>query len=291
MKRLLWTLCITLLSLVVSVDDAEAKRLGGGRSTGMQRESVSQRQAAPPQAAPGAPASAGAPAPTATPKRNWLGPLAGLAAGLGIAALLSHFGLGEGLANVLMIAVLLIAVLVVARLIFRRRVDENSAGRLHYAGAGAPVALPSGAQELTTGPTVLPAGTGLPQVRTDVPAGFDVEGFLRAAKLNFVRLQAANDAGNLDDLREFLSPEMFAEIKLQLDERAGATQHTDVVTLNAEVLEVVTEERRHLASVRFSGLIREEAGGAALPFDEVWNLSKPIDSSKGWVIAGIQQLS
>jgi hypothetical protein len=100
--------------------------------------------------------------------------------------------------------------------------------------------------------------------------------------LNFVRLQAANDAGNLEDIREFVAPELFAEIKLQLDERGKAIQQTDVVTLNAELLEVVTEPTRHIASVRFSGMIREEAGAPAAPFDEVWNLSKALEGSKGW---------
>ena len=123
-----------------------------------------------------------------------------------------------------------------------------------------------------------------------LPAGFDADAFLRVAKLNFVRLQAANDAGNLDDIREFVTPEVFAEIKLQMDERGNARQRTDIVTLNAELLEVVTEGGRHIASVRFNGLIRETEDGPALPFDEIWNLGKPVDDSRGWAIAGIQQV-
>ena len=124
-----------------------------------------------------------------------------------------------------------------------------------------------------------------------IPAGFDSEGFLRVAKLNFVRLQAANDAGNLADLREFVSPEIFAEIKMQLEERGKTTQQTDVVTLNANLLEVVTEGSRHIASVHFTGMIREEANAPAQPFEEVWNLTKPADGSVGWVVAGIQQIA
>jgi len=124
-----------------------------------------------------------------------------------------------------------------------------------------------------------------------VPEGFDSEGFLRVAKLNFVRLQAANDAGDINDIREFVSPELFAEIKMQMDERGKAAQQTDVVTLNAEVLEVTTEAGRHIASVHFSGMIREEAGAVAAPFNEIWNLSKPTEGTQGWIIAGIQQVS
>lgn len=122
-----------------------------------------------------------------------------------------------------------------------------------------------------------------------MPAGFDVDGFLRQAKLNYVRLQAANDAGNLADIREFTSPEMFAEIKLQLDERGGKPQTTDVMQLNAELLDLTTEEKRYIASVRFHGQIREEANAAPEGFDEVWHLTKPVDGSAGWVVAGIQQ--
>ena len=117
------------------------------------------------------------------------------------------------------------------------------------------------------------------------------EGFLRVAKLNFVRLQAANDVKNLDDIREFVSPELFAEIKMQMDERGNAPQQTDVVTLNADLLEVITESSRHVASVHFSGTIREVVSATAEPFDEIWNLSKSIDGNGGWVVAGIQQLN
>ncbi|MDR1661403.1 MAG: 39S ribosomal protein L45, partial [Azoarcus sp.] len=127
-------------------------------------------------------------------------------------------------------------------------------------------------------------------VESSVPADFDAEAFLRVAKLNFVRLQASNDAGNLDDIREFTAPEVFAEIKLQLDERGPAAQRTDVVQLDAELLEAVTEGKQHVASVRFHGLIREQADAPAAPFDEVWALTKPVSGERGWVIAGIRQI-
>jgi predicted lipid-binding transport protein (Tim44 family) len=83
---------------------------------------------------------------------------------------------------------------------------------------------------------------------------------------------------------------VFAEIKLQLDERGRGAQQTDVVQLDAELLGLETEEARHVASVRFHGLIREEADGQPAPFNEIWHLTKPKDGSSGWVIAGIQQV-
>ncbi len=294
MKKFFVALAVCAFTFGLMVEEAEARRFGGGRSMGMQR------QATPPKAAP-APTNAASPA-AAAPKRNWMGPLAGLAAGLGIAALLSHFGLGEGMANLVMIALLAMAAFFVFKLLFRRKAASAAgAGEpLRYAGAGGPAAVPptqrfDARQDLAGGsrPEQSPGigGSLAGQVPANIPAGFDVEGFLRVAKLNFVRMQAANDAGNMEDIREFVSPEVFAEIKLQMGERGEAAQQTDVVTVDAELLEVVTEGSRHIASVRMKGMIREEADAAAEPFDEVWNLTKPVDGPGGWVVAGIQQAS
>jgi len=287
MKRLLLAVFVSVMALGLSVGSAEAARMGGGKSVGMQRQSVAPRPAAP-AATPAAPTAPTA-APAAAPKRNWMGPLAGLAAGLGIAALLSHFGLGEGMANMLMIALLVMAAVFVFKLLFRKKTSEPLASEpMQYAGAGSPARVPPAQDTLYAG---APASAAVTPAAVRVPEGFDSEGFLRVAKLNFVRLQASNDARNIDDIREFVSPELFAEIRMQMDERGNVPQQTDIVTLNAELLEVTTESGRHIASVHFSGMIREVVGAAAAPFDEVWNLSKPVDGSKGWVIAGIQQLS
>jgi predicted lipid-binding transport protein (Tim44 family) len=179
-----------------------------------------------------------------------------------------------------MIALLAFAAIALVRFLMRKK-QSPADEPLRYA------AIPqAGARRVEP---AMPAATSAPRV--PVPAGFDVDGFLRVAKLNFVRLQAANDKGDLADLREFLSPEVYAEVKLAIDERQGATQQTDVVTLDAELLEVVSEGDRHVASVRFSGMLREEAGAAAAPFAEVWNLCKPVSGERGWTIAGIQQLA
>jgi predicted lipid-binding transport protein (Tim44 family) len=286
MKKLVLTLCAVFVGLGTLSFDAEARRLGGGFSSGMKRDSgVMRRDAtptAPSQAVPAKPATTpGAAAPAAAPRTGmsrFMGPLAGLAAGLGLAALLSHFGLGEGFASMLMLVLLAAAAFFVIRMLMRKRQPENA---MQYAGSAANIPA---AQRFE--PVGTPAG-GV--AAANVPADFDVDGFLRNAKLNFVRLQAANDAGNLEDIRQFTTPEMYAEIKLQLDERGGAAQATDVVQLNAQLLDLTTEEKRYVASVRFSGLISESAAAAPESFDEVWHLTKPVDGSLGWVIAGIQQ--
>jgi predicted lipid-binding transport protein (Tim44 family) len=121
----------------------------------------------------------------------------------------------------------------------------------------------------------------------NIPAGFDVGGFERGAKLNFIKLQAANDSGNLDEIRELTTREMFEELRR---DAAPAGNHTDVVSLNADLLEVVTEGDKYWASVRFSGAVREAPGAPAADFQEVWNLVKPTNGSSGWLLAGIQQM-
>jgi len=297
MHKLLSMACAGVLVLGLSVQDVEAKRLGGGTSRGMQRDSVAtQKQATPPQVptqqATGTLSAIPATAAQAS-GRNWMGPLAGLAAGIGLAALLAHFGLGEGLADVLLIMLLIAAVVIVFRILLRKRATGfgSPSEPLHYAGVGGPGMGP------TPEPGFAPAAAqsaepcGAQPVQRAIPAGFDQEGFLAVAKLNFFRLQAASDAGNLDDIREFTSPEMFAEVSMEIAGRQGAAPTTDITALEAELLEVVSEPARHIASVRFHGLIREDLEGAALPFDEVWHLTRPGDGSRGWIVAGIQQLS
>ena len=288
MNRALAIFFALAIGLALAMSDAEAaRRLGGGKSSGMQRDSSAMKRETAPQsptnAVPARPAQpTPAPAPQPSGMSRWLGPLAGLAAGVGLAALFSHFGMGEGFASVAMMLLIGLAAVFVIRLLFRRRQPESQA--LQYAGgvSPGPLAYEAPAPSATQPPAAAAA---------NVPAGFDVDGFLRQAKLNFVRLQAANDAKNIDDIRNFTSPEMFAEIKLQMDERGNAPQQTDVVTLNAELIEVTGEAGRHIASVRFFGAIRESEAGAPEAFDEVWHLAKPLDGSGGWVIAGIQQIN
>ncbi|MER2540356.1 MAG: Tim44-like domain-containing protein [Azonexus sp.] len=300
MKNFALMAAALVLGFTLQIGDAEAKRLGGGSSAGMQRQSVAPSSpSAPSQAAAPRQAPAAAPAaPAAQPKRSWMGPLAGLAAGLGLAALASHFGFGEGLANMMMIGLLIMAVVMVIGFFMRKKAaaaQQSGMGGMQYAGAGAdfgrnvpstPDFTPAGGGGGVAAPVAAPVqgGSGF------VPADFDSAGFVRNAKVNFIRLQAANDAGNLDDIREFTTPEMFAEIKMGIAERKGAKQETDVAQLDAEVLDVTEEASRYIVSVRFHGLISEERGATAQPFDEIWHMTKPRDGSTGWTIAGIQQV-
>jgi predicted lipid-binding transport protein (Tim44 family) len=227
-----------------------------------------------------------------------MGPIAGLAAGLGIAALMSHLGFGEGFANFLTMILLAVAAVFVVRWLLRRFAPATARpSGLGYAAAGA--GTPAAARSAEDA-RMMPAGGAAPftprAVASTTPAsapalppGFDRAEFERAAKMIFVRMQAANDAGDLDDLRQFSTPEMFAAFRVDLQDRQGTPQRTDVVQLDAELLDIGSEGDRQIVSVRFHGLIREEAEAAAAPFDEVWHLVRPTDGSRPWAIAGIQQ--
>jgi predicted lipid-binding transport protein (Tim44 family) len=300
MKRNAIALFAVVMGAGLMVQDAEAaKRLGGGKSTGVSRDStVMKREAIPakPAAAPSAaaPASAAAAAPAAAAQSGmsrWMGPLAGLAAGIGLAALFSHLGMGEGMANMMMMLLLGAAVFFAVRWFLKKRQPAAAQPAMQYAG------MPAGMEPPRVTEPFIPAAAGgtaaaaatATEVAANIPADFDVEGFLRQAKLNFIRLQAANDRGDMEDVRQFCSPEMAAEIQMQFQERKQLVQETDVVQLDAALLDVSTEAKRALASVRFSGLIREEANAAPEAFSEVWHLTKPLDGSQGWHIAGIQQ--
>jgi len=303
-------LAIALLAAATLViDDAAAARFSGGKSFGAQRPSVAPRASVPPTATPPAaasqpvmPATPGATlpakpitpaAPAASGASRWLGPIAGLAAGLGLAALLSHFGLPEGMGTFLLIALLVIGGVFLVRMLLARRAQTPP---LAYAGARGPGAAPSTFEKSATpewggAPRIEPVlGTAAaaPVAEKAFPPGFDAEGFAKHAKLQFVRLQAAYDTGDRAALGDLLTPEMLSEVMRDQDTGA-ARAATEVVTLAAEVLEVATEGDRHWASVRFTGTMREGTDAAPVPFDEVWNLSKPVDGKTGWLLAGIQQ--
>ena len=297
------------LGLTLATGDADAaKRFGGGKSSGMQRQELSQPKSAtatpaPPAQAPTAAAApnraqqAGAPAaPQAQPKRSWMGPLAGLAAGIGLAALASHFGFGEELASMMMMGLIAVAVLMLVAFFMRRRAAAQQpalagAGAMNYNGS-APTQYGTNQPAFTATDSSDKAPMGDAQAPVSagtIPADFDAEAFVRNAKVNFIRLQAANDARNLEDIREYTTPELFAEIKMNWMDQGSALQKTDVVSLNAEVVDVTEEGARYIVSVRFTGLLREDAHAAPEPIDETWHLTKPRSGSSGWLVAGIQQ--
>ena len=337
----LWSVLLVCALAVVSLD-ADAKRMGGGKSVGKQSSNVTQREATP--NTPGAPAqnantaaakpATAAPA-AAAPKRPWGAMLGGLAAGLGLAWLAHSLGLGGAFGNILLIALLALAAVVVWRLIAARsrgNAAARGAGGLAYQGAGSPAnaAAPlqyspnnvgndasarpwerntaafdaTPAEHGTAGSSMAGAaaagsgsmiGSALAGAQSwGVPAGFDVEGFLTAAKRNFVTLQDAWDRSDISTLRGMMTDGMVGEIRSQLTEReshtGGQPNKTDVVMLDAQLLGIEESADTYMASVEFSGMIREDASAGPSPFREVWNMTKPVNGSSGWLVAGVQAL-
>ncbi len=311
-----WSMVLASAAMVFTPMEADAKRLGSGRPAGMQRQMPAKPvqnatpDATPNQAVPGkpgAPTNAAAPAQgtaaaaqQAAPKRNWMGPIAGLAAGLGIAALMSHLGMGEAFGNFLMMAILgLLAVFVIGFLVRRFAGNRQAGPQLAGAGAPFPAQQPmqreafnfGGGAGATSSPVAAqPVAAAQPASAAAVPAGFDAAGFERIAKMIFIRLQAANDEANLDDLRKFTTPELFASLRLDLQERGETAQQTDVMQLDAQIVDTAQEHGQWVVSVNFSGMIREEVGAGAQPFSELWHLVRPVDESRDWAIAGISPI-
>lgn len=279
MNKLVMGVCALVFGMTFLVTDAEARRMGGSRSVGMQRN-VTPPPARPAQQTAQTPQQGAAAAPqAASGLSRWMPMLGGLAIG---GLLGSMFG-GSGMGGILLIALLVIAAVMALRFFLRPRAAATSP--MQFAGLGnETVAAPPPSQSAGfEAPSPVAAG------RAKIPADFDTAGFLRGAKMNYIRLQVANDVGNLDEIREFTTPEMFETLRQDVVARGGQAQQTDVVSLNADLVEVATEGETHWASVQFSGMIRETPGSAPTGFAEIWNLAKPANGSTGWLLAGIQQ--
>jgi predicted lipid-binding transport protein (Tim44 family) len=302
------------LSLGLAVTCAEAARLGGGKSIGKQSSNVTQREAV----RPSTPAAPPAAAPAAAPRKPWGAMLGGLAAGLGLAWLASSLGLGGAFSQIIMFALLAFVALLVIGFVMRKLRGGNAAqGQSPFAmqGAGGATTPRSYSPENVgndasarpwernsmsfdaskTAATGSMIGSGLMGSQAwGVPAGFDAEGFLRACKANFLTLQDAWDRSDINNLRAMMTDDMLSEIRTQLAERESHTgvvaNKTDVQMLDAKLLGIEELADVYLASVEFSGMIREDVSAGASPFREVWNMTKPRNGAGGWLVAGVQAL-
>ena len=296
MNKFLIILSAILTFGLVVFDASAAQRLGGGKNVGAQRSATAQAPAKGPaqQAAPAA-APAATPAPQPSGMSRWLGPLAGLAIGAGLASMfMGGGGMGGAMGSILMVVLLAAAALFAWKMFRSKPADNNN---LQYAGANAGEAAPA---------PVMPApgAGGMPQIGSAVggaaaapgvapeakpfPAGFDAAQFAVHAKMNFTRLQQANDKRDVSTMRDYMTTDFYSAITAQIDPM-GVVQHTEIISLEAAVVEVVTENNKNIASVRFTGSMRDAATAATESFDEVWHLEKPLDGASGWLISGIQQ--
>lgn len=310
MKKFLFTMMLLVGAMTMVVSEAEAKRFGGGGSIGKQSTNVSRQAApaAPSQAKPAAaPATAGAPAVPPKPASPWKGIVGGLVGGALLGAMFSSMGMGGGMAGALGSILPMILLAGLAFFLFRMFQNRNggaapaafSPQQPSYAGSSVtslpeigsriePQSFQSGSSSslATPGSSFGSADQGT----WSIPSDFDVPAFLRNAKTYFIRLQAAWDKADINDIHEFTTAEMYAEIKLQIQERGTSANVTDVVSVDAELLGLEAVGNDYLASVKFTGMIKEDPKAPAEAFKEVWNLSKPLNGQGGWALAGIQQL-
>ena len=324
-KLMTWMLAGALA--LGSLNAEAARRMGGGKSIGQQSGNVTQREAVRPQA-PAAPAQQAAPAPAplnkpapapapVAQKKPWGAMLGGLAAGLGLAWLAHSLGMGEAFGNVLMAMLLGLLAVTLIGMFLRRR--NGGQPQMAYQGAGASAEQPASfkqykpekvgndasARPWESQPAAIDAspaaeggsmiGAGLRGSQSwGIPAGFDVAGFVEAAKRNFITLQDAWDRADVAMLRSMMTDTMVSEIRTQLAEREaqnpGQPNKTEVVMLEAQLLGIEELADGYMASVEFNGMIREDLSAGPSPFREVWNMTKPKSGNSGWLVAGVQAL-
>lgn len=289
MKKTLTFLTLAFLSFGLLAFDAEAKRMGGGKNIGTQRQAVNKQQAAPtPQQTPAA-----APAAAASGGSKWGGALAGLAAG-GLLAALFMGGAFENInmMDFVVLALLIGAVFFIIRMLRKPKTESHSAS-MQYSGMNTATQ-----DRFNTPPFAADAGasaasaSNASQTQPNIPTDFKVEPFLRNAKTSFIRLQAAHDRGDINEIRDYATPEMLAEISTQIKERGNEQQQTEIMFIDANLLEVETTNDMAIASVRFTGQSRDLPDGEPEAFDEIWHVQKDLkDPEATWLLAGIQQVS
>lgn len=265
MRNLISCLLITLLTFGLVINEASAKRFGGGRSFGVQRSQSSLFKQNTTQNTKSFGQGAN--------KSRWGGMLGGLLVG----GLLASLFMGNGFANGLMTWLLLGAALFFIVSFLRRRMQP-----------GFQTAQPNAFRQNSFNHFTKPEATFSSNNNfSEYPAGFVADDFLRNAKVTFIRLQAAYDQKNLQDLNTFTAPEVFAEIKMQLDERGDEPNKTEVINLNAQLLDVSKQSLSTVASVRFTGTIKEN-NEPMTQLDEIWHF-RQFDNTTAWVVGGIQQ--
>lgn len=308
------------LSLSVLPTDAEARRMGGGGSFG--RSAPSQFQKTTPTSPSGTTSTApskqqatnsGTSATGAAPRNRFLGPLGGLAAGLGLAALFGYLGFGAGMAEflgtLLMIGAAVFAVMFLVRML---RGQQAAKQRPAYSASGAGGLGGSSTNSYRQGPVndpvpgmgqtggnqgfgqfgnadafdaPMPAATPV----KELPAGFDEANFVGSAKKFFVTMQGVFDKGDVAGLSEYCTDEVVDHLKAEIAARGSAVNRTDVVTLDAQLIGFETDVDEQIATVAFTGMLREEQDAAANEINELWIMSRPV-SGGGWVLSGIHNL-
>lgn len=317
--------CATLFA--TSMDADAARRFGGGSSFGRPAPTFTQKApSSTPSFTPSSPSQPtatprpqqqsipnAAPTPVQRPSMA-RSLLTGLATALGISALLSLLGInGSGMVSFVMGLLLVMVLYMVVRGFLARKVQAQSstnqgveditpnAYRQTEAPRATPYEAPQPQPSSWTASGASPAsGSVMDQFMnegkasmdsgvTDItPTDFDKNGFLKTALENYRKLQKAWDTGNVIEISEFMTQEVFVAITHQLRARGNEVYVSEVLELNNELLGITQDGPDYLAAVRFAGKIK--INNEVETISEIWTLEKKVDGSTGWLLAGIKQI-
>lgn len=266
MRTLLSCCLIVLLSFGLVIHEASAKRFGGGRSFGVQRSQSSLFSSNKTQKT------------TPFAQKNKTSQWGGMLGGLVMGGLLASLFMGHGLTSGIFSWLILGSILFFAFSFLRKKmpIGANASNTHHFR------------QEPSSAANSPFTSWSNPSSHANPVSSFDAESFLRDAKVTFIRMQTAYDQKNLQDLAEFTAPEVFAEIKMQLAEQGHTLNTTEIIHLEAELLDVSKQSLSTIASVKFTGAIKENNEPVVNQLNEIWHF-RQFDKASKWVIGGIQQ--
>lgn len=267
MKNFLICFITIALSFGLFISDASAKRFGGGRSFGNHRMHKSHYSSHQTKKAT-----------TQKQQKNNKNILGGLLGGLLIGGLLTSLLMGHGFASGIMSWLIMGSLIFFLVTMFRKKMNPSWQASNSRSGREKIFEQP-----ISMGNHAKQSDWEL----KDYPTNFDEDDFLRSTKVTFNRLQAANDQRNLRDIQTFTTPEIFAEIKMQFDERGDAKDITEVSALHAKLLDISNEGSYFVAYVHFTGFIKENDDQESV-LNEIWAFHQNHDSSQ-WLVAGIRQ--
>ncbi len=302
---------LAAMIILVSIPDADAKRFGGGRSFGSKPSYSTpfRRSAAPRQTLSQQQAAAQNQSLKNSLSRR--GGLMGMLGGLALGGLLGSLLFGGAFENINFFDIVIFgAVAVLLYRLFAARSRPAPSFRTStggYEDAGGLHRQPGFQSDRTADPQPLetdllfkkgragsnggdPASQDADFDSVPVPEGFDQAAFLSGAKNAYRQLQNAWDRGDLSEIRGLTTDDVFAEIKDQIDQRDSVNE-TDILKLDAELLDVRETDRQIEATVVFDSILRESAAERPVQVREIWHFIRPANSSHPtWFLDGIQQL-
>lgn len=285
--RYLWSTCLSLFLVLALPMEAEAKRFGGGFSLG--KSYTTQKRVAPaPAKQESTTTTAGSTTQTQAPKAGMGGMLGGLLAGGLFAALL----FGGSFESLQLMDLLLIGLVIFMLFQLLGRRQPAYAGQ----GESGPQAVYRQSADTAVSKQPLPtagisqSGLDAKDVEAlDIPEWFDADAFVSEAPKHFELLQGAWDKQNWAEIAEYTSPELLGQLR-QNRSVLSEEQHTEVVSVMAELVGFQQQQTEIVASVHFHGWIRENGNNETTEFSEVWHLSRVVgESGNAWVIVGIDQ--